>query len=166
LELDFLGQLRERPLDSIVNIDGVDVVTLEEHFLIPSLVESIDSSALNVAWMTPELRDGLTDLGERRLQAMDDSGITVQVLSATMPGAELLDGEEGIRFANATNDLLAEAVRQRPHRFAGFAHLPMRAPEAAADELDRAVSQLGFRGVMINGTTDGRFTISPTAQRN
>jgi hypothetical protein len=42
------------------------IVTLEEHFLIPSLVESIDSSALNVAWMTPELRDGLTNLGERR----------------------------------------------------------------------------------------------------
>jgi uncharacterized protein len=137
------------------------IVSLEEHFLIPSLVESIDSSALNVGWMTPELRDGLTDLGERRLQAMNESGITVQVLSATMPGADLLDGEEGIRFAKATNDRLAEAVRQRPLRFAGFAHLPMRKPEAAADELDRAVSRLGFRGVMINGTTEGRFLDDP-----
>jgi predicted TIM-barrel fold metal-dependent hydrolase len=91
------------------------------------------------------------------MQATDESGITVQVLSATMPGADLLDGEEGIRFAKATNDRLAEAVRQHPHRFAGFAHLPMRTPDAAADELERAVSQLGFRGAMINGSTEGRF---------
>ena len=75
------------------------IVTLEEHFLIPSLVESIDSFARNVGWMTPELRDGLTDLGERRLQAMDESGITVQVLLATVPGAELLDG---VRFASGS----------------------------------------------------------------
>jgi len=33
----------------------------------------------------------------------------------------------------------------------------MRTPEAAADELERAVTQLGFRGAMINGTTEGRF---------
>jgi len=76
--------------------------------------------------------DALADLGGRRLQAMDESGITVQVLSATMPGADLLDGEEGIHFARSTNDRLAEAVRQHPHRFAGFAHLPLRSPDAAA----------------------------------
>ena len=67
--------------------------------------------------MTPELRDGLIDLGERRLQAMDESGITVQVLSATMPGAELLDGEEGIRFASgslpAANSAMAFSSRMR-----------------------------------------------------
>jgi uncharacterized protein len=137
------------------------VVTLEEHFLIPSLIDSARNSALDLDWMTPELRNALSDLGDRRLEAMDESGITVQVLSATMPGADLLDGEEGIRFASATNDRLAEAVRRRPDRFAGFAHLPMRTPDAAADELERAVSQLGFRGPMINGTTEGRFLDDP-----
>src|SRR5215218_9323397 len=38
-----------------------------------------------------------------------------------------------------TNDLLAEAVRHHPDRFAGFAALPTAAPEAAADELERTV---------------------------
>lgn len=33
----------------------------------------------------------------------------------------------------------------------------MRAPQAAADELERAITDLGFRGAMINGTTDGQF---------
>jgi hypothetical protein len=48
-------------------------------------------------------------------------------------------------------------VDEHPDRFAGFAHLPMSAPEAAADELQRAVEELGFCGAMINGVTDGRF---------
>ena len=48
-----------------------------------------------------------------------------------MPGADRIDGEDGIRFARATNDRLAQAVRQKPDRIGGFAHLPMRAPEAA-----------------------------------
>jgi uncharacterized protein len=87
------------------------IITLEEHFLIPSLIESVDDSKLDVLWMTPELRDELADLGDRRLKAMDASGITMQVLSATMPGADLLDGEEGIRFARSINDRLAEAVK-------------------------------------------------------
>jgi uncharacterized protein len=67
--------------------------------------------------MTPELRDGLTNLGERRLQAMDESGITVQVLLATVPGAELLDGEEGVRFASgslsAANSTMAFSSRMQ-----------------------------------------------------
>ena len=33
----------------------------------------------------------------------------------------------------------------------------MLSPDAAADELERAVTQLGFHGALINGLTDGRF---------
>ena len=44
-----------------------------------------------------------------------------------------------------------------PDRFAGFATLPTPDPKAAADELERAVSKLGFKGAMIMGLTHGRF---------
>ena len=44
-----------------------------------------------------------------------------------------------------------------PDRLAGFAHLPMRSPQAAADELERTVRDLGFCGALINGLTEGRF---------
>jgi uncharacterized protein len=131
------------------------IVTLEEHFFVPPLITS--TKGLDIKWLPPKLTDMLADLGDGRLRDMDASGITIQVISATMPGADLLEAEEGIRFAKATNDRLAEAVRRHPNRFAGFAHLPMRSPESAADELERAVSQLGFRGALVNGTTDGRF---------
>lgn len=130
------------------------VVTLEEHFLVPSLVKG---AGLDISFLPEALTTPLTDMGDLRLRDMDTSGITVQVLSATLPGADLLDGEEGVRFARAMNDRLAETVRQHPHRFAGFAHLPMRSPAAAADELERAVRELGFRGALVNGTTEGLF---------
>jgi predicted TIM-barrel fold metal-dependent hydrolase len=133
------------------------LVTLEEHFLDVAAIASNEITRKRAEWLPAKLKDPLTDLGEGRLRAMDENGITVQVLSASAPGADLLDGQEGIRFARQVNDRLVEVVRRAPGRFAGFAHLPMRSPEAAADELERAVSDLGFRGAMINGMTDGRF---------
>ena len=133
------------------------VVTLEEHFLVPSLVAGKSAIKQGFSWMPPKLRNDLADLGAGRLADMDKNGITYQVLSATAPGSEVLDGEEGVRYARATNDRLAQAVREHPNRFGGFANLPMRTPEAAADELERAVTQLGFRGGLIFGMTEGRF---------
>jgi predicted TIM-barrel fold metal-dependent hydrolase len=134
------------------------LVALEEHFLSPSLIEErFAPEKRNLAWLTPRLRAELSDLGTNRLRDMDAGGISQQVLSASMPGADLLDGDSGVDFAVKMNNRLAEAVRAYPHRFAGFAHLPMRQPPAAADELERTVRDLGFRGAMINGLTDGRF---------
>jgi predicted TIM-barrel fold metal-dependent hydrolase len=93
---------------------------------------------------------------------MDEAGITVQVLSNTGPGPDLVPGPEGVAMSRELNDHLATAVAGRPDRFAGFATLPMLVPDAAAAELARAVKELGFRGALINGTTDGRFLDHPS----
>jgi len=55
------------------------------------------------------------------------------------------------------NDFLADAVKKNPKRFAGFASLPIQAPDKAAEELERAIRQLGFKGALINGHTRGRY---------
>src|SRR5260370_1560081 len=93
---------------------------------------------------------------------MDEAGITVQVLSNTGPGPDLVPGPDGIAMSRELNDHLAAAVARRPDRFAGFATLPMLVPDEAATELARAVKELGFRGALINGTTDGRFLDHPS----
>jgi uncharacterized protein len=141
------------------------VVALEEHFNVPALARRIDPDAIARHGFPPGFGDPLAkplgDLGDGRIADMDASGITVQVLSATGPGAYLLDGAAGVAFARDVNDVLGKAVAAHPQRLAGFAHLPMRSPQAAADEFERTVRDLGFCGALINGLTDERFLDDP-----
>ena len=141
------------------------VVALEEHFALPELVGRIDRDVITrrgfpppgVVWSQALKQKELQDLGPARIADMDAAGITVQVLSVSGPGADLLPGKEGEALARDYNDALRRAVDRHLGRLAGFAHLPMLSPDAAADELERAVTQLGFHGALINGLTDGRF---------
>ena len=73
----------------------------------------------------------------------------MQVLSPQ--ATNMLSAEEAEPLARDANDQLAEAVHAHPDRFAGFATLPTPAPEAAATELVRTVTKLGFKGAMITG---------------
>jgi 2,3-dihydroxybenzoate decarboxylase len=74
-----------------------------------------------------------------------------------IPGLQAVDAEAGPPLARRTNDRLYEAVQRHPGRFSAFAVLPTGNPRAAADELERAVTKLGFKGAMVNGMTGGVF---------
>src|SRR5205085_5040693 len=65
--------------------------------------------------------------------------------------------EAGPPLARRTNERLHEAVQRHPDRFSAFAVVPTADPRAAADELERAVTKLGFKGAMVNGMTGGVF---------
>ncbi len=146
------------------------LVALEEHYALPSFVSRIDRDAIvrrgfpppEAPSARPEIDARLADFGEGRLKSMDEAGISLQVLAPSGPGADLLPPAEGPSFARDVNDALAARIAERPSRYAGFAHLPMTAPEAAADELERCVKKLGFHGCMVNGTTDGKFLDDPS----
>ena len=86
---------------------------------------------------------------------MDEAGIDLQVLSHSIPGLQGVDAATAVPLARRVNDRLAETVRAHPDRFAAFAALPTADPRAAADELERTVTKLGFKGAMINGLTGG-----------
>lgn len=88
---------------------------------------------------------------------MDAAGIDVQVLSLTDPSVQQLNATEAVELAREANDHLAEAIRHHPKRFAGFATLPTAAPDIAAEELERMVSEHGFSGGYINGHNRGRY---------
>jgi predicted TIM-barrel fold metal-dependent hydrolase len=103
----------------------------------------------------------LADTGQERIAAMDTAGIRMQVLSVPGPGAEIVSGPDGIAIAREFNDRMARLISAEPERFAAFAHLPMRTPSAAADELERAVVECGLKGALISGTIDGRFLDAP-----
>ena len=146
------------------------VIALEEHFTAPAIAGRIDRDAVGRRGYRPRRAppDGANplelapDLGSGRLRLMDESGITMQVLSNTGPGPDLVPGADGVTMAKALNDHLAEAVARHPDRYAGFAVLPMLSPDNAVREFERAVKELGFVGALINGTTEGRFLDHPS----
>ena len=103
------------------------------------------------------VRSRLADLGQRRLQDMDDTGIAMQVLSLTAPGVQVFDAATAVSLAASVNDQLAEAVCRHPERYAGLAAVAPQEPSQAAKELERAVTDLGLKGAVINSHTKGEY---------
>lgn len=144
------------------------IIALEEHVSFPDLTRRIPEEAITARGLPAPsgspmqaVASQLEEVGDDRLKKMDEAGITVQVLSVSGAGADLLDAIEGPDLARDYNNALAQQIAVHPDRFAGFAHLPMSAPEAAADELERAVVDLHFCGAMINGLTQNQFLDHP-----
>jgi predicted TIM-barrel fold metal-dependent hydrolase len=139
-------------------------IAIEEHFITPMCRENLrppfgraEDYATSKERLGHDVPEQLLDLGDKRLAAMDAAGIDIQVLSLTSPGCQAFDAELAIPMARDANDRLADAVKAHPDRFAGFAALPTADPQAAAKELERAITRLGFKGAMINGHTRGSF---------
>jgi predicted TIM-barrel fold metal-dependent hydrolase len=129
------------------------IIAIEEHFWTPELV----ALRRSVERVNPKAVERLGELGELRLAEMDAAGIDLQVLSEAEPGAQNLAPDQAVPLARASNDLLFEAVKRHPGRFAGFATLPTSDPAAAAQELERAVKTLRFCGAMVHGSSRGHF---------
>lgn len=138
-------------------------ITLEEHYATPAFMEASKHRLRDQARKVsdrgpgPTLVDRLCDLGDLRIQEMDAAGIDVQVLSLTSPGVQQMEAAEAVAIAREQNDYLADRVRHYPDRLAGFAALPTPVPHEAAEELERTVSEYGFKGAAIMGHTQGRY---------
>lgn len=105
---------------------------------------------------------GLAEIGPRRIGAMDEAGLNIQILSAHTPGVQNVPGQEGIDFAYRLNKLLVDGpMAAHPGRFQAFATLPLQDPEASADELERAVREDGFLGALTNGIIGKKFLDHP-----
>ena len=134
-------------------------IALEEHFITPSLqpyllpaIPAVSDAARK------QLLAALSDFGDQRLTAMQEAGVDVAVLSISGPGVQTEpDAAVAVKLARQANDDLAKEVQRRPDHYRGFAHLAMQDPAAAADELERCVTDLGFAGAMVNGHTNGVY---------
>ncbi|BBY39396.1 amidohydrolase [Mycobacterium mantenii] len=133
------------------------VIALEEHYATTEFLQGPGTWLASRAGIV----EPASDLGEGRIAAMDEAGVDLAVLSLAAPGVEQLEPDEAVRLARDCNDELAAAVQRHPDRLAGFATLPISAPERAAEELERAVRQLGFPGAVINGHSRGRYLDDP-----
>ena len=125
-------------------------IALEEHFALPETLADSTRYASGQSWSLLEQR--LLDVHDHRVSEMDAHGIAYAILSLNSPAIQAIaDRSHAIEIARRANDVLAEAVARKPDRLAGFAALPLQDPDAAAEELTRAVTQLGFKGALVNG---------------
>jgi predicted TIM-barrel fold metal-dependent hydrolase len=133
-------------------LNNTPVIALEEHYWDAEMAAHFPAGENK-----SHVSDLLTEIGDVRLRAMDEAGIDIQVLSHGAPAAQKLSPEIAVDLTRRVNDRLAEACARHPTRFAAFAALPTPVPEHAALELERCVIQLGFKGAMIHGLTNGLF---------
>ncbi|MGB6536448.1 MAG: amidohydrolase family protein [Xanthobacteraceae bacterium] len=123
-------------------------IAVEEHFAIA------DTTSRSLRYRTEywtSLQPKLLDLHDRRLAEMDQTGIEIELISLNSNGVQsILDAKEAAELARRANDALAATIARRPDRFAGLAALPMQDPQAAAEEIERAVRDLGLKGALVN----------------
>ena len=153
-------------------------ITIEEHFTTEEHLEALGSIldgtypdpevvrqekvlGLELPFLAPTVNKRevgkLLDIGKGRIADMDEVGIDHQILSLASPGVQVFDAATGTALAKKINNQLYESVQKYPARLSGFASVAPQNPVAAADELERAVRDLGFRGAFINSHTKGEY---------
>ena len=144
------------------NEPTINKIALEEHF---SIRELLPTSA-ELEFFDPQLLGAieplLPELAEQRLANMDKAGVEIAVLSQTAPGIQAIaDSSEASAMARHANDCLHAAIELQPRRFRGFAALNLQDIDVACAELKRCVSELGFVGALVNGSTQGEYLDNP-----
>jgi predicted TIM-barrel fold metal-dependent hydrolase len=130
------------------------VIALEEHVLPRDIIEA---AGIDIGLRANKKAAQLDEMGDGRIQIMDEAGIDIQVLSALSNNVQDLEPALSVSVNRQLNDRMAETVARYPARFRAFAALPMTDPAGAVDELGRSVEELGFLGAMIHGQTRGVF---------
>jgi predicted TIM-barrel fold metal-dependent hydrolase len=130
------------------------VIAIEEHYWDEELAKTYVGAE---SGRPGEQQKRLYDFDALRIAEMDQAGIDIQVISHGAPSTQKLPPETAAALTARVNDRLHAAIARHPQRLAAFAALPTAVPDAAADELERAVTQLGFKGAMLHGLSNGTF---------
>jgi len=144
------------------------VIDFHNHYYPPEYVEAVKAGPSNIrvtfdARGNPLLHypgdynvlvPGHRDI-EVRAQVLEQAGVHTQVLTFTSPGTHIEDPEQAARLARMVNDALAGIMKDWPGRFTALATLPLNNPAASVDELERAMTGLGFKGVMLFSNVNG-----------
>ena len=122
------------------------------------------SVAHNLAVMLPEAFPKLTR-AEQRLVDMDGMGVDVQVISPS-PNQYYYwaDRELAREVVRVQNENIAALCNAHPNRLRGLGTVALQHPDMAAEQLEHAVRTLGFRGVEISTSAEGRELDDPALE--
>ncbi len=114
------------------------------------------------AVMNRTIAESLTNPAAR-IEHMDRMGVDLQGLATFVSEyAYWAPARAGAEAARIQNDNLAATVAANSNRFVGMgATVPMQDIDLAISEMDRAIDDLGFKGLQIGGTIDGHNLDEP-----
>ena len=120
--------------------------------------ERASFSAASVAANTDQIKrvwPQLTDVG-RRLADLAAMGVDIQVVGP-MPMHRYWAGPDlAVRLATVTNEAVAAHCADGLGRLAGLGTIPLQHPDLAVRVLDRAMGELGLKGVSVSTNVNGR----------
>ncbi len=160
---------QQRPKSTTIDAHCHIAVPRVGEIVTPHLKQSTDplvaqSAPETQALMAKQAADIRTRIGttDERFAAMDEMGVDVQLISPAPPQILYdLPLEVGVQAARALNDGIAEYVGRHKDRLHALGGVPMQDGEEAAKELERAVKQLGFKGVEILTNVNGKELCDP-----
>ena len=139
------------------------IIDVFNHFMPQAYLDRLAKLAPDHIAVTgfPRLKP-LVDV-DARLRLLDEFDDLRQVICLANPPLELVaPPEQSPELARIANDALAEVCREHPDRFPAFvASLPMNNVEACLDEIDRAITQLGARGIQVFTNVAGKPLSAP-----
>jgi uncharacterized protein len=136
-------------------------ITLEEHFVTRDFQKATVGNGANTPANMQHLQSQLLDLDAGRIRAMNEGGVDVQVLSLAAMGGDTLSPSDQTAVFRGVHDELASAIQAHPDRLKAFCTPALKEPGNAVRELERTLSLPGFVGMLVNGTTSGKFLDDP-----
>jgi aminocarboxymuconate-semialdehyde decarboxylase len=135
------------------------VVDIHAHCVVPEVWDVVKDTKL--ARNVNNRAGGPQVLGSERLQALDERGIDVQVLSMNVFWWYAADRDLATQIVKVHNEKLAAWCTAHSDRFVALTSVALQFPDLAAQQLEQAVKQLGMRGAAIGGHVEGEPLSSP-----
>jgi len=131
------------------------IIDFSAHYLTPQ-VEKILDEAGREPWPVEKFTV------EDRLKTMSKYGVDMQVLSLTTPYLLGINPENAAEACKASNDSIQKVIEKHPDKFTGFAVISLLDIDSALEELDRAINDLGLKGVALATNQNGEGLDSQT----
>src|SRR6266446_7764201 len=130
----------------------VKTVDVHAHCVVPDAAKVINHplEAPGLLW---------SNVGDR-LAEMDRSGVDVEALSIN-PYWYRAERDAAAELIRLNNEALAQFCAGNPDRFVAFATAAIQHPDLAAQQVEHAVKNLGFRGVGVAGSVAGEELANP-----
>lgn len=150
---------------SVVRQGGpnLDLLLLKQLYEVPNVLpaQADSNQVANRDRAAKDMLPKLLDFEKARLDTMDTHGVDMHILSLVMPGVQLFERMQAMELAQLANDRLSEVIQRHPDRFAGLASFAPQDPNAAAKEMERAITVLKLNGFIVNSHTGNAYLDDP-----